>query len=578
MLNDFFNRLSSLSPLFYQILYMSIAGSIAGIVVCIIRNIFDKKIYNKMKCTMWLIVLTILLVPVQFEIPVKELPKQNAEIISTFEEIKHIGNNIAVNNEADAQTVLNTNTNNTLRTDKNTTSLRQLSYKNLICNSVLPLIWLIGIIISLLIYFSASIKLKKRIVKAYYKNDRIEKILKECQTQLNIKKDIKLALLDDKTVPGIYGLFNPVILLSKGSLAESDDAIRYIFLHELSHYKRKDALFNYLLIAAVAVHWFNPIIWILFKTVRQDIEFAADELAIKKLNQNEIKAYAMVLISSLKVIDHKANTSSMLCISDTEKNMKRRIKMLKGKQKSIIVSLIVIVIILIAVLCTVFLKSTNSDNPSIKLPETTLTDTSLQDNEKVAIENYVNLVCNTNLNNRLPEFDNINKADKAWIYSHINRDNDKSYMTENEITEDLQGTFGNELVLDVLNDTKSDDNIAMPQFDSDKNSYELPAFGMDNSTCYEIHSISKSGDTYKVNIIEYNIRDDFDTEEAVISTYDESINDYWKWKEIFRISGASNEEIVKQIFEKKDQFTSFEITLKKNTDGSFSIIKSEKIK
>ena len=118
----------------------------------------------------------------------------------------------------------------------------------------------------------------------------------------------------------------------------------------------------------------------------------------------------------------------------------------------------------------------------------------------------------------------------------------------------------------------------MPVYDSERNSYQLPIFDMDNSVCYEINSISKSGHNYKVSVIEYNIRDDFDTLEAIISAYDESITDYWKWKEIFRISGADNEEIVRQIFEKKDQFCSFDITLKKNDNGLFSVIKSEKTK
>ena len=48
-----------------------------------------------------------------------------------------------------------------------------------------------------------------------------------------------------------------------------DDEIEYILLHELSHYKRKDILVNYLMIFLQCIHWFNPFIWYLFKIIKE---------------------------------------------------------------------------------------------------------------------------------------------------------------------------------------------------------------------------------------------------------------------------------------------------------------------
>ena len=51
---------------FYNILYLSIIGSILGLIVLILRKTFDKKISPTWKFAMWLLVLISLLVPFRF--------------------------------------------------------------------------------------------------------------------------------------------------------------------------------------------------------------------------------------------------------------------------------------------------------------------------------------------------------------------------------------------------------------------------------------------------------------------------------------------------------------------------------
>ena len=68
---DFLN--SNLSPIFYQVLYLTIVVCIVGIVTYFIRNIFDNKISAKWKCMMWLVVVIAILIPFRFEIKVDSL-------------------------------------------------------------------------------------------------------------------------------------------------------------------------------------------------------------------------------------------------------------------------------------------------------------------------------------------------------------------------------------------------------------------------------------------------------------------------------------------------------------------------
>lgn len=60
---------------FYKILYMSIIGSLVGLLVLAIRKIFDKKISPKWKCIMWGIFIASLLIPFRFEIKTDFLPE-----------------------------------------------------------------------------------------------------------------------------------------------------------------------------------------------------------------------------------------------------------------------------------------------------------------------------------------------------------------------------------------------------------------------------------------------------------------------------------------------------------------------
>ena len=43
--------------------------------------------------------------------------------------------------------------------------------------------------------------------------------------------------------------------------------IRYMLLHELQHYRHKDALANYLIVLARIIYWFNPVVWLALREI-----------------------------------------------------------------------------------------------------------------------------------------------------------------------------------------------------------------------------------------------------------------------------------------------------------------------
>lgn len=62
-----------IAPIFYEILYMSIIGSLIGAIILISRKVLDKKISPKWKCIIWVILIISLLIPIKFEIENKNI-------------------------------------------------------------------------------------------------------------------------------------------------------------------------------------------------------------------------------------------------------------------------------------------------------------------------------------------------------------------------------------------------------------------------------------------------------------------------------------------------------------------------
>lgn len=608
MIQEILDKMNFISPIFYQVLYLTIIGSIVGLTVYFIRNIFDRKISGKWKCIMWYIVLIALIVPIRIEIKAQHPIMQN-EIINRVEDIKHIAEyeSILEKQESIDEKVLESDSKETISNsmpeinsneEEYSSSIKEetsIPYKTIILNIVLPFIWLIGTIAFILTFFSGLKKIRKRVSKNIYKDERLENILRECRIQLNIKKKVKIVLQEYKKVPSIFGIFSPSILITPRTLQENNETIKYIFLHELSHYKRKDLLFNYILLCVLSIHWFNPIVWFLFKKIRQDIEIGADELASKRLDNNEKKEYGMVLINLLRNRIEENYTASMLCMSDTGKNMERRIHMIKRKSTNLILSILLLIIIAGVVAGFIFIKfvgveelpsfgelnplSQNNTNTDDEFNFEAIESEAITNDEKSDVSSYIDEICNQFYTYTLPEFSGINNADRYWIYGHLGFKDDGfegSILTKEEIEEQLKNIFGDELEIDVEKDLPDVDPIlSSAEGFGYPDRYALLITGDMILVRYIVDDIKKIDDQYIVQVIEYtndgDIQKDIEQDTAAYA-YEENDNQYMKnWKRIFSTNGMAKPAVESTVIDRKDEFRAFDITLKKDNLGNLRV-------
>ena len=101
-------------------------------------------------------------------------------------------------------------------------------------------------------------------------------------------------MTSDHCSPMLVGTFFPVIYIPQNEI--SDKNLRMIFLHELTHYKRKDLFFKWLSLFVNALHWFNPFAYLLCYNLSEACEISCDMAVTEKMSDSEQKTYMKTIL------------------------------------------------------------------------------------------------------------------------------------------------------------------------------------------------------------------------------------------------------------------------------------------
>ena len=101
-------------------------------------------------------------------------------------------------------------------------------------------------------------------------------------------------IADDIKSPFVVGLIRPRIYLPC-NLSEKEQ--EYIILHEKHHIKRLDHVMKALAFIALAIHWFNPLVWVAFILAGKDMEMSCDEAVIRKVGSDVRADYSASLLT-----------------------------------------------------------------------------------------------------------------------------------------------------------------------------------------------------------------------------------------------------------------------------------------
>ena len=145
----------------------------------------------------------------------------------------------------------------------------------------------------------------------------------------------------------ILGFVRPQIYIPMGLSAM---VRKYILAHERTHLEKGDHWFKMIGFIALALHWFNPLVWVAYILLCKDIEMACDERVVQFMELQERKAYSAAL---LNCSTNKAHFAACP-VAFGEVSVKHRIKsVLNYKKPSFWISLAGVIAIIFVAVCLV---------------------------------------------------------------------------------------------------------------------------------------------------------------------------------------------------------------------------------
>ncbi len=171
---------------------------------------------------------------------------------------------------------------------------------NITLLDIIALVWALGSLTFLSVHLISYFYFKSQMMKrgADLEDECILRQVSELKRELHIKSTIHAVKFPGVTSPMIIGFLKPVLILPDDQYASGD--LYFILKHELVHWKRKDLYKKLLFVAANAVHWFNPFIWIMKKEAAVDMELSCDERVTQGADYTARKAYTETLLSTLQ--------------------------------------------------------------------------------------------------------------------------------------------------------------------------------------------------------------------------------------------------------------------------------------
>lgn len=161
--------------------------------------------------------------------------------------------------------------------------------------------------------------------------------------QTGVKKPVELCVNPLMSSPLLIGFFNPCIVLPSTDISEKD--YRYIVLHELTHYRRWDMFYKWLVQVTVCLHWFNPLVYFMSLEINKACEFSCDEVIISKSDFSSAQEYGKTLLDAMAKAGNYKESLASVTLNENKEMLKKRLgAIVSFKKKSKLCFVIAVVL------------------------------------------------------------------------------------------------------------------------------------------------------------------------------------------------------------------------------------------
>ena len=207
-------------------------------------------------------------------------------------------------------------------------------------------VWLMGGLVILLVHGFSYVHFKRQVSQngVTVGDQSVLYRLQQMSEELQIRRKIEFIIYAQATSPMLVGFVHPILVMPDETYCKEE--FHFILKHEILHLKRHDICFKLIMLVVNAIHWFNPMVWLMRREADVDMELSCDERVVQGMNLESRKAYTESLLSALnKQWARKTFLSTQFY--GGKQLMKKRFKnILQGTKKKNGLSLVVCTVIL----------------------------------------------------------------------------------------------------------------------------------------------------------------------------------------------------------------------------------------
>ena len=343
-----------------SLLQMSFLGTVIILLIVVLRAVLINRLPKKTFLILWWIALIRLLVPFSIK-----------SVTSIYSLLQSIYSDINPVRTAQTTTFLHIHVN----MPEIANGLSEAMVQRTESISILSVIWPAGLLLCFGFFAVSYIKCYREFrFSLPVEND----ILEAWKEKHPLKRSLSIRQTETIAAPLSYGVIRPVILMPKNTEWKNIYQLRYVLEHEYVHIRRLDMLTKLIMIAAVCIHWFNPLVWVMYILFNRDLELSCDETVVRRFGMDIKSVYATALIS----MEEKKSGLTPLCNSFSKNAIEERIRAIMKIKKT---SKFAVIISAVLVICVTGGFATSASSLEKK------TETAQENGETTVALNEVNI-------------------------------------------------------------------------------------------------------------------------------------------------------------------------------------------
>lgn len=334
-------------------LVLTISGSVLALLLAGLRYTVLRKMPSTVYYYAWLLVLLRFALPLPGFIPTTGYASTaapapaTAAVISETSAGENVHRNVQKNTAENIQKVPGSNQNNVTKNVPaesaeshitiNATETQEITVAETAPKALFSIdwrsselwlsIWAFGAVVSMGItvfsYLKFNLDLKKKLMEPDSFTQAVYALIPGRKPALYFS--------DSARTPMMLGLIRPKIVLPYRDYDE--ELLNNILRHELTHYRRFDALYKWISVAILSVHWFNPVAWFIRRELGRACEMSCDEMLLRSMTRDEKQSYgdSLLLMAASSALPSAVVATSF---ATEKRNLKERLVQIMNYKKS----------------------------------------------------------------------------------------------------------------------------------------------------------------------------------------------------------------------------------------------------